>query len=198
MLANYTRSKELTGKAVFDDAWKQYQEQYDNCKNYLKQACEGRRIRSFKTIRMTLEQIYELLKDDPSIRIIYQTREPKAMLSSRLRMSHKYQNNSVTKFTLEMCVRIRNDVHHLSRILSEFPNNMFVTNYEALNKDVQATTEKVYDFLGLKMTHSVKKWLRSETVRRERGDQANTTDKWRSVLSEQQVKIVNDLCGVLP
>ena len=170
------------------------------CKHLIQTACSGRDIRAFKTIRMTMEQISSVLAIDPEVKVIYSTRDPLGMVSSRYKIDVNHSkkfNTPLPPFKqriVELCVRVRRDRKLLVTLQKSYPNNLYVTSYETMYADVQGTAEEVYQFLGLDMPASVNTWVMDQV---NRDGHVNQTEKWRTFLTEEQVKIVHQQCDDL-
>ena len=64
--------------------YKLFRSRIKECLPFLTQQCEKHHIGGFKTIRMSTDLIHMILTKDPSIKVIYSTRDPRAIVSSRI------------------------------------------------------------------------------------------------------------------
>ena len=203
MSLNRTKQENETKEDFIHTKFKHFRHAINGCLGYIQNACERCNIRAFKTIRMTLEQAYHVLQADPDVKVIYSTRDPRGMISSRIQVDVSgHRNNKTYQVPFERhahsaCQRLRHDRQFIAKLKEEFPDNFYLTNYETIYGDVRGAVADVYKFLNLDIQPSVTAWVRRQMSAHERHRHGNQIDKWRTLLTREQIQTVYDSCGDL-
>ena len=197
----YVRPPDLTKAEFRKNRTLHYNRLYPVCIEHALSVCRSRNIRAFKTIRMTLTQAFKIVKEHPDVKVIYSTRDPRGMASSRYKIDLQYKYIAgmppFRQRVVEQCVRVRNDLNIVPKLQQEFPNNFFSSSFEDLVKDPVAIADRVYAFLGLQMPEAIKEWVQRQVKNHDNGPHSNATVKWKSTLSDDMLLTLKEECADL-
>ena len=168
------------------------------CLPFLTKKCENATVRIIKFIRMRMEVVENLLKKFPEIKIIYLTRDPRAMLDSQVRkndMDSKKFDYFVQN-TISMCGKMQRDLKLLPVLNETFPNSIYPVQYEKFVQSPLKETESLFEFLGLNFTDAVKDYVASKTILSEPSS-AERAQIWRSHISVQHLNVIDANCAMI-
>ena len=161
----------------------------------LKQLCLNSDIRSFKTIRLPMELIRRILKADPTIKIIYSTRDPRGMINSRKNLE-KFTNTTFEKRVIDLCIHVEHD-HRLFLKYRLVRRSSYQLNYDKLNIHLVEETKSIYRHLGIDIKNSSVIKQISELDRSKGEGKPSHVPKWKSTLTTDEVAVVNKECAWL-
>ncbi len=153
------------------------------------------------------------------LKVIHLIRDPRGVLSSRVKISEAFENPRNYKITgtyimkkygwivKQYCQQIEADFHLLHYILNDsryegIRRNYLLLRYEDLAKDPLGKATEIYKYMGMKLPSNVKRWIiqytTSDDINRDAYSttrKSNTTfDNWRSYLPFNVVKFTQDEC----
>ena len=166
---------------------------HTECLQQVRKKCLRSKIRAFKTIRMPMEIIERIIKIDPSVKIIYSTRDPRGMINSR-RNLERFPDRKFGMEVKSLCIHVEHDY-------KLFLNNTLLRkhtcklDYDKLVSDLLGQTKSIYHYLGINITNnSIMLKRMSQLDRTKRLNATSPIPKWRNTLTSEQVEIVNMEC----
>ena len=163
------------------------------CLPILRKECKRSNIRVVKVIRLELKTIWQLLKLDPSIKVLHYTRDPRAIIHSRMNIKHSV---NVTKEAATLCARMERDLEQVQKLQDAFPQSVLRLKYEDLALDPGTVSSTLYTMLGEQIPSKILKWLETHTKSGYDGKYGTSRNsqvalhKWeRSMSSERRSKI---------
>ena len=173
------------------------------CLRFLTRICQGHQIRSLKTIRLSGCLAKKLLARDPSIKLIYLVRDPRAMLVSRADLAQQWNQLNYSKYmgwiSNALCKVIRQDINHYAELSSQY--HVLLLRYEDMAKATDLTVDKIYTFLNTTVPHSVRAWIADNThaladdgIMGTKRNSSAMVDKWRTLLPSATNDMVLKQC----
>ncbi|XP_061186229.1 carbohydrate sulfotransferase 1-like [Saccostrea echinata] len=169
----------------------------------LRDRCVGSGTRTIKTIRLSVFMAGKLLEWLPKLKIIHLIRDPRGTLQSQFTQLVNEGNLSVS--AKELCSRISLDLSafevaqycHKDRIMSVI--------YENLCQNPLIIVQKIYNFLEIKYTKSVKDYvtqIMKGPVRlcdycTNRGNSVINAYRWISTIPRNVIQTIDDHCSFL-
>ena len=175
--------------------------QTQRCTKPLIESCKQRHVRSFKTIRMSMEMMEILIKQEPSLKIIHLVRDPRGILNSRLAL-HFVSHLAESKIDREakaLCHRMLFDIDEYSRLKNKYPNNIVQLRYEDIAILPEANANFLYQFTrGIAVPEQMTSFIKNITHAQNeddiygtgRKDSAATAYQWKTTLSAQNQRII--------
>ncbi|XP_042891250.1 carbohydrate sulfotransferase 5-like [Penaeus japonicus] len=123
--------------------------------------CRMASLHVAKVLRLSLRWARPLLEDeDLDVQVIYMVRDPRAVLSSRARVS--WCTSSTCGGHQTVCSLLEKDLNEAAALLQEYPNRFMFVQYEEMCQNMSAALADIMDFLGLPVTNAQKKMLNYE------------------------------------
>ena len=166
------------------------------CLEHFRQSCLSSQIRSFKTIRLPMEIIDRLITIDPTVKIIYSTRDPRGMINSRM-ILERFPDSDFGNKVIDLCVHVEHD-YRLFLKNKAVRKYTYELSYDNLISDLVGQTKSIYNYLGINNTDSVV-LRRIAQLDRSRGKSKTprSIPKWKKSLTDEHVNIVNKECAWL-
>ena len=144
------------------------------------EVCRHKKVVAVKVIRICrVKWLLEIIKKNPDLKIIHLVRDPRGLLSSRLKLHAKDGDFNGMKNITEEC---NNQVksHEFSLDLQKFVegggvedeesvflrkffrNNYLEVRYEDTAIDPKGVASDILDFVGLEMSEDVDKWIKKQ------------------------------------
>ena len=174
----------------------------------LTKRCMESPIVTIKTIRLNVIQIPELLARYPNARIIYYTRDPRGILSSRKQIdSTGYKPSAENSGAL--CSKMASDIKMIQDLSTKYPGNLLWVRFEDLALHPHNVTRRMYEAHGLgAVPPEVRRWLRESTTASAASprnqhlygtvrNSPTVVNKWRSKLTPDEISTVNSQCSKL-
>ena len=165
------------------------------------EACRQQRLQVVKLIRLEMTAVEHLLRDSPNTYLVYQYRDPRGILASRL------ENRMLSfKFATEaklLCEDMLEDIKVLRGISERYNSRIIYIKYEDLAMFPYDVTRDVYAQLGEEVPMQLKYWLSLATKTKQRRERtfgtrrSNSTSvafKWREKLDSRQIQTATSLC----
>ena len=169
------------------------------CLPILMDQCNVSDSRVIKVIRLSMRSIERLLQQDPTIRVLYYTRDPRPVILSRLEIN---KQRNVTKEAVDLCGAMERDLTQFNLLLKKYPQNLIRLTYEKLVLQPQATAEWLYQRLQLKIPSALSHWITTNTKANEsnsmygtRRNSQSTMEKWVRTITNDQKKHIDSKCG---
>ena len=164
--------------------------------------CTEATIRVAKSIRFGGYMSDHLRELDPNVKVVHYVRDPRAMLVSAVELGfEKYAAAQVTRWAKLLCHRMSKDREHLQGLRGT--HRVLDLRYEDLATDYMSALRRLYGYTKIPLPDEVINWFqRSTNASRDggpldtsRSNSAVTAYRWRSVIPEDIVEIVNNICA---
>ena len=168
--------------------------------------CLLKRIQVVKLIRLNVELLRDILIEIPDTYVVYQYRDPRGILSSRL-PSNKRPSMLVHDFEKEakiLCSNMMFDYNILNKMQPQFKDRIIFMKYEDLAEDAHGESTRVYGLLNESLPQNVVQWLDMATngvARRDgarfgtvRSNSTKVAYAWRETLTASQIDIATQHC----
>ena len=179
----------------------------DPCFNYVRSRCQLAKTITVKVLRSRLEDLQLLIQRSSQLRVIYFVRDPRAVISSRLRFSPPLtfaQNGSYLIEAELLCRKMRLDLAAKKRLDSTHPGTVLLVRYEDLVGDTDATVRNMFSNMGWTFPERVfRSWLNSKTnvtaddgnFQTRRRNWTERISRWRELMSISHVAKINEVCS---
>lgn len=183
----------------------------DNCVMKLRDLCMKSKFRVLKTIRASMRQIMDVMRELPELKVIHLVRDPRdTMMSQKARaICGKGSPDELASCSARYCYRLSDDI-----VVSEkediFRNRVLPVLYEDLAFRTEELSSKMYSFAGIELTEDIKKYVHRLTgnasksgckvcqekwqVGQSKKDAMSHVEKWRTTMPAQFRVIVDILC----
>ena len=163
-----------------------------------KDVCVQSSVQALKSIRVSnFKQLEKVFKQDENIKILYLTRDPRAMFNSRRKFG--------VRDTKGICKRYKDNYWYLSKHLDKdswLKERLYYIRYEDLSWLPHHYTGEIYDFLNMEPDENLNKWIDSNTrdstgehYFNTKRDSRKNLQKWRGQLSWKSVKSIQEDCS---
>jgi hypothetical protein len=183
-------------------------ERVRECVDLLTEQCQQRRVRSMKTIRLSLELADTMLRRDPDVKLLHLIRDPRGIIFSRSqneedRLMSKLSKGDVITEAGVLCEHMLQDDMVFQKLRDTYPHRVKRVRYEDLAEDPVGVGEEIYRFTqGIAMPERVKSFITQRTHAPEDGGTYNTNRanatatayKWRTLLPQKTRTAMNVLC----
>lgn len=185
--------------------------QWDQCLDRITAACRrDHRVVALKTIRLRMSRALELMRSDPSLRVLHLVRDPRGILRSRQRLG--YANFSELNVEArQLCSRMSGDLDAAQSVLTEenLKRRYMLVRYEDVATAPRAMTEKFYQFLGLETSEqglrhasavarsAPKRRRLCVTCKPESSNSSARSQQWRRDTLMQHVHVITSECSDL-
>ena len=171
-----------------------------SCVSTFESWCTRSRLRSAKTIRMSMEHVQHMMEVDPQIKVIHLLRDPRAILRSQVNFRAKLGNEWETLAT-RLCSRLLKDVSIRETLEQKYPGQLIQIRYEDLATNPIKSAETMYQYLSLPLPQQVSDWIeRSTNANRNNGVMGTTRENstkvayaWQTSLTEKHKQTFLDL-----
>lgn len=166
--------------------------------------CRLRPIQIFKLIRLDMSLVQRLFDTLPNMYLIYQYRDPRGILFSRL--SHAgLLTHSLADEAKILCSNIIFDLDRIHRVTEQHSARIIFMKYEDLVVNGTQEAERLYSLIGETLPNTVKEWLNYATSSSHntkkymygtnRKNATETAFQWKTMLTSEQLELINDVCG---
>ncbi|XP_035227393.1 carbohydrate sulfotransferase 1-like [Stegodyphus dumicola] len=165
--------------------------------------CQRAPVHVMKVTRLHMRHLRNYLEDNPDmeIKVVYLTRDPRGIVSSR--WSLDWCNGTECSDSGVLCHEMLEDIEIFDSLQEQQPSNFIKVRYEDLSLNPQLESQKLFKFLKLPFSPSVQRFLKTHTVGRRTDDKnpystrRNTTAmafSWRERFTYKQVMDVQASC----
>ncbi|XP_057369313.2 carbohydrate sulfotransferase 1-like [Daphnia carinata] len=166
-----------------------------NQPEFVAQLCSTLPIHLMKTVRLRVKELSPLLMEDPAFtnwKIIYLVRDPRGVMSSRTNLPWCVPDPACNDAG-RLCSDVKDDLEELNRLQNYFPNQLYLLKFEDLSANVETETAKLFRFLEMPVSKSVKVFLAGHTKsNKTRDDPFSTIRQSNAVASGWQNKMSSD------
>lgn len=172
-----------------------------SCIQQLESNCTTKPVSMIKSIRLTLDFTLKLFTKLPNLKIVHLLRDPRGILDSRRRGGYVNLNN-ISSSAKVLCERMTHDLQVAKLIKRKFPDQYIQVYYEFLARYPQLGAQRLYDFIGLPLTSTIKAYVMNIThasqnsgyFSTKRKDSGKVSNKWRQSLPYKYVKLIDSKC----
>ncbi|KAH3887132.1 carbohydrate sulfotransferase 1-like [Dreissena polymorpha] len=164
--------------------------------------CRDAHLRVFKTIRLSMETVWDLLRLFDNMKVIFLVRDPRGMFVSQGRNYLIKPGKNVAQFQ-KICTKMNADLNVASRILADGNKNVHLVRYEDIAFNPFTAVEQLYAFIGEPLTNAVKSYVKLSTSLNIkdscafctlRGNSSATATKWRHEIKPIFLRIADKYC----
>ena len=171
---------------------------------FVGQLCSFFPVHLMKMVRLRVKDLSSLLMDDPSTKdwkIIYLVRDPRGVMSSRKNLTW-CDSDPACNDGARLCAEVKDDLERMNQFQNQFPHRFYLIKFEDLAASVEDETEKLFNFLGMPVTDSVKLFLSQHTHSNETRDNPSSTVRhsktvaagWKFKLPDKVIANITDVC----
>lgn len=175
------------------------------CVHKLTQQCLRSKVVSFKTIRLSMELLPNILQNDKEIKILYLVRDPRGIVSSRQRtqLLSKSSLGTLSNEGKLLCERMRNDLRLFDKLQQRYHDQMLLVRYEDLARKPLQLADIISRFSrGTPLSDSVFSFLRDQTQGKadgspfgtKRANSSQQIEAWRERMPTKISKELTDMC----
>ena len=144
----------------YDKCRKQFEQSVSkHCFDRVDKECSYRKVVAYKALRLTMDNVRDMLLADPDIYVLYLMRDPRAIAASRYARDFSYPERSPVSEAYYLCQKIMQDYTIFQKLKLEFPGALKMVRYEDMVRDKITTAENIYSFIGVKPHHKVFSWI---------------------------------------
>ena len=138
-----------------------------------------------------IEDIIDMMK----VKVIFNTRDPRAIYSSRKVLEHFTQNITLTKVKT-LCVRLIHDIQIYNRLNETHRPFIYHTSYDDILTGQADTVKQLYDWLGVSVPPETLEEIvhASFTTGGRRFPKERKEQKWRRLLPRSDIKLIQREC----
>ncbi|ELU17439.1 hypothetical protein CAPTEDRAFT_215212 [Capitella teleta] len=166
------------------------------CGRFIKYPCQNAIMRVIKTIRVPLAYTIDLIRSDPTLKVVYSIRNPLAMFNSARELYH-YGPEDISNF----CKRMNIDWMTAKWLQKEYPDNIHIVKYEELALNTSSVATKVYEYIGIEIPREFTGSEPTSLAYGERSDRFSTNKNsteavihWKETMHPAAVKLVINQC----
>ncbi|ELU18363.1 hypothetical protein CAPTEDRAFT_191563 [Capitella teleta] len=181
-------------KIKYDD-WIESQD-IKMCHRFLKYPCQNAIMRVIKTIRVPLAYTIDLIRSDPTLKVVYSIRNPLAMFNSARELYH-YGPEDISNF----CKRMNIDWMTAKWLQKEYPDNIHIVKYEELALNTSSVATKVYEYIGIEIPREFTGSEPSRLAHGRRSDRFSTNknsteavNRWKEAMHPGAMAVVTKQC----
>jgi len=167
---------------------------------YIQNACRLFPFQVMKTVRLRMNLIEPLLKDESlNLKVVLLVRDPRGMYESRMRRDF-CPGNPDCDDPFHFCTDMMSDYYGAKSFSKKYPGRIKVIRYEDFAVDVYNQTKLLFEFFDLEYSNSIVKYLNDHSVE-DIGDVWSTFRNskkapfnWRSKLKSEKVFEIQSAC----
>ena len=174
----------------------------ETCKEpaFLEEACSRFPFVLTKVVRLRLS-VTRMILDDPSLKnlkIVYLVRDPRAILSSRLRA---VLGDESCRDPGEVCKNFENDLDAFDSLSKSYPDRLLLIKYESLAAQPHEVFRQVFEFAQLTLLPSIRSEITRHTSQHKDGfwstyrNSTERIDHWKIVLQKWYVFKIQRSCS---
>lgn len=158
-------------------------------------------VQALKSIRVSgFHQLENVFKQEENIKIIYLTRDPRAMYNSRRKFGVKEAAGICKRYKNNYAYLTKNDTNGNSKA-NWLKNRLYYIRYEDLSWLPHHYAGEIYNFLDMDPDEQLNNWI-DQNTRNSTGehyfntkrDSRKNLQKWRTVLSWEKVQQIQHDC----
>ena len=185
-------------------------------KEFVSRLCTHFPIQLIKVVRLRMEHLNEA--SIKGLKVVYLARDPRGIYASRLNLTW-CQNDPHCSQVSNLCSDVDRDSERMQQLSRQWPDRFYLLRFEDLSLNVKKETEKLFQFLQMPVSLTVKVFLNTHTLgssssssRRNKSAEAaanhnsnnpfstsrlstSVAHQWRSKLSEEEISVINSECS---
>ena len=171
--------------------------------DFVGQLCTYFPIQLIKVVRLRVKELTLLLEDiSKDWKIVYLARDPRGVMASRANLEW-CQLDPVCSDVRRLCADVQEEFKLIERQKIQYPDTYYLLKFEDLAANVEEETAKLFRFLGLSVTVSVKEYLNTHTRSNGTGNDPYATireskskaSEWRTKLSSSDIGNFTEVCA---
>jgi hypothetical protein len=186
--------------------WNACQHNYSLCAQpeFVGQLCSFFPVHLMKMVRLRVKELSSLIDDSlmKEWKYIYLVRDPRGVMSSRKNMSW-CEPDPACNDKARLCSDVKDDLERIGQLKNVFPNRFYLLKFEDFVASVELETEKLFSFLEMPFTDSVKLFLSQHSHSNETRDNPSSTIRhsstvamgWKSKLSDMDIANITNVCA---
>lgn len=170
---------------------------------FVNEVCNRAPVHVMKLTRLHMQHLKAYLEENPDmkIKVVYLTRDPRGIVSSR--WSLDWCNGTECSDPSVLCHEMSEDLKIFEELRNLKPDNFIKVRYEDITLNPESESRKLFKFLKLPFSTIVQRFLKTHTVGRRTDDsnpystRRNTTSmafSWRERFTFKQVVGVQQPC----
>ncbi len=122
----------------------------DSCVEKLHIPCVTSQLLVVKALRLTMNTVRILLRDDPDLRLVYLVRDPRGILQSRKTVRYLTEGlqTDLNREAALLCPKMTRDLSGFEKLKQEFAERVLLLRYEDAADQPQEVVDRVYEFIG--------------------------------------------------
>ena len=173
---------------------------FHKCKNILTKSCKSHNVRSFKTIRMNMDEVQSLIEKEPTLKIVHLVRDPRGVVNSRVGSGSKYISEEAKLLCSQMLINIL----ECQKLKEKYPNNIFQVRYEDIAAAPIEQAQVIYNFTRNSplpesvlsfLNKSMNSDINSGQMGTSRKNSTATAYMWRQKLSVTDQNVITNHCS---
>ncbi|CAL1536211.1 unnamed protein product [Lymnaea stagnalis] len=158
-----------------------------------------------KIIRGSMRHVYDLMKNDPAVKVLHLLRDPRGSMKSQYQVG-MFKWPHLGESSYKHCQRVLRDLELAKIIAVDFPGRLFSLRYEDLVQYPVAATQQLYGFLHLTLSQEIKDYIWNITyagnpddcnICTTRRNASATAHSWRRRLSFRSIALIQSQCAEL-
>ncbi|XP_050404403.1 carbohydrate sulfotransferase 1 isoform X2 [Patella vulgata] len=172
-------------------------------KKYIK-SCEKKKIILVKTIRYPSEILYNQMKNDPNLYVVYLMRDPRGIISSQMTNFQNFEWKNINRASKEICTLMEKDIQVMEALHDLYPDRVKLMRYESIAFNPLGGATDIYKFLELNLTKNVTNIIKKHTKSNEtscsigctvRKNSKSVPYKWRVGANFKYMQKIDRSCG---
>ena len=201
----------LINQQKYFDCVSEYENIVKLCIHHLYSQCSKSEAVTLKTIRLTMDSIQDILEKDPTVKVIYLLRDPRAIISSRLGSlmsgvtkfkSKRFDTDEHVQHEAKMlCDKMRSDISKSQVLSKRCLNQIKEVRYEEIVQRPKETFKELYEFLQLDTFEAIDKWFSASTYGHDGGkfdtrrvNSSATAFSWERKITFWRLKTIESVC----
>ena len=173
------------------------------CFESVRNTCSNAKQRIVKTIRLSMDLVKTLMKLLPNLKVIYLTRDPRAITNSRAHSSNMKTAIATESHSKALCGQLRRDIEIGHNLREQYPNRLAFVLYEDIAKSPIEEAKHIFEFLNVQFEREIEQWIYSSTHASKNngfyGTQRMNSEvsavQWRKDISFNKTLIIQKYCG---
>ena len=196
----------------YNHCLKKYEDINAKCLHHLYSQCSRSEANTIKTVRLTMDTIEDVLNKDPSVKVIYLLRDPRAIVTSRniqlisKAARFKSKPGDLDQYVVQearmLCSKMMHDIVKSNNLSKRFPNRIQEARYEHVAQRPLEMFRSLYDSLNFSNFNVIDQWFKavSQTLvdgkryDTKRKNSTLTASQWQRHMTLWTAKAVEGVC----